>query len=412
MRWLWSVAAVTFGSTQLIWSADALSQEIALIGMARGNDYSAPPPNWRVWVAAYVNGTQGQTRTSEGELYYYPVRATTGQVKLVFWRTGYRGVGEDLVLNGGSPLRRDVVLRRIQSYSTGSVAERSANLQRELNEQAELAKLGGTEARDVFLWNLHLYEQIYRNSELSRDVRDFSSRADVTSMRMQGFQLERASLYERISEQESGGAPRIGTEEIVRGMENPSLGSVIRSELIRILSRDGTSDELRPTTIEALRRVALGTDPAVAVAAFTALLRIGGTSDRSFVLQSAESSNSEHAVAAVGAIGAVRFPEGVDALVRMLQNRTDPRLRIVATHALVAVAPQRALPLLGQMMSATETPQVTLSALEAFQSARISQADSAALRQALVRLQSHPNLEVRAEARRALGTENRSGPRE
>lgn len=393
-----AVAAAFLSAIALTPLSVAHGQQVIVMGEARGNDHLTPPPRWSVLVTAWVNGIPGQEIYSNGVNYTYPLHPP-GPVKLVYSSAGYQQHGEDVSLTGGNPLRKDVVLKRIVPYRTGSLEERRTKLREELNEQAEIARIGGAAAQDVYRWNLHLYERLYRSTELSRDVREFSSRSDITMMqRTDGF-LERQSMYERLLPESTNAGSSFSSSEITQSLRKRLLGTTIRCRLAWMLIDASPVGEERQEALETLRSLATEGDPQLTTSAFGGLLRLGDSNDVAQVVQAMHSTSATLAFSAVNAIRITRFGEGANPLIALVQSALEPQLRAVAAHALAAVAPERATPVLLRTLSLTEQPEVLLSTLEALQTYRVfTSADQVALR----RLLSHPNGEIRTEAARAL----------
>lgn len=390
-------SAALFCATSLLPLSNARGQQVTVMGEVRGNDQVTPPPGWRVNVTSWINGRSGTQIISNGVNYIYPVRPP-GPVQLVYSSAGYRSRGEDVTFTGGNPLRKDVVLNRITSYRTGSLQEQRAQLHQELEEQAELARIGGAAAQDVFRWNLHLYELLYRNTELSWDVRAFSSRPDVISMqRTEGF-LERQALYERLVDESTEPRYALSPDEITEALRARSLGTAIRTRLLWMLIDGAPAGEQRQRALDALRSVELEGDPTLTAVAFVGLLRLGNPTDVALVLRAAGSTQPIPAFAAVDAIRITRHGEGADALISLVQSGRESQLRAAAAHALVTVAPDRATPVLLRTLSSAAQPEVTLSILDAFQGSRKFASADPALQAALHRLLAHPNEEIRIEA--------------
>lgn len=399
LRFVASAAFVCM--TSLLPLSNASGQQVNVMGEARGDDHGTPPPGWTVIVTSWINGVAGETINSNGVNYIYPLQPP-GPAKLVYSREGYRSRGEDVIFTGGNPLRKDVVLERIKQYRTGSLPERSARLRQELDQQAELARMGGAAAQEVFRWNLQLYERLYRNTELSRDVREFSSRPDIISMvRTDGF-LERDPIYERLLDASPNADPAFSPDEITAALRARSLGATIRSHLIWMLIDDAPTGDERQRALDAIRAVALEEDPGLSVAAFAALLRLGDPNDVALVLRAAVSTNSVRATSAINAIRISRLDEGADALIAIVQSGREPQLRAAAAYALASVAPERGTPALLRTLSSAEQPPVMLSTLDALGESRSLASADPTLQAALRRLLSHPNGEIRVEAAKVL----------
>jgi hypothetical protein len=319
-------------------------------------DRDADRADWSFEVSGEMEGgglLPESPKTSSQEMYYFAADQNT-TVSFIFNRAYYRAKRSPWVnitsgLSDPYRIMPNMTLSRIQSQQTtasippkvtasanvfinasykpqGNETAAAENLKKELEEQAELARVSKT--ADVFQFNLEVYEDAYRNQPeaMRRGIAQF--RGDLKYQDVSVAPVGRAELYKKMIRRERGEKVDIDAGSLFNMANDDSVSPTIRKQSIRSMSLGTIGTASNDQTLDFLRRNARDPFSKFHVTAMTQLIKIGPQSDKAEILKTLESNDAQVVAPVLTAIEAAKWEAGKDAVIKLsLNQKSDPSIK-------------------------------------------------------------------------------------
>jgi hypothetical protein len=330
--------AVLVAAVLLSVSASAQAQKF-IHGSVRGTDHrDVVPPTFAVTVTAVDVSTDRPLarETFIGALFGMSVEHNR-TVKLIFQSDGYAPYTVPRIDTGTE--RRvykvppvPVVLSRIYGRSLAG-----KQVGEELRRSRAVAKITG--AVDVFLYNLEIYKQVYRDKpDVLTEIERFKTETKASEEFRELLTPERESQMNSFGEIirfRSRSISTLNPGTALDLIKDDTIFPGIRAQAAQAFTAlEGRSPEMTARALEYFREQAASSDSSLLAPSYAALVSIGAEADVNMVLEKINGTDFEQSVAAMAAVAEARLARGIPALSELLKPEADPTLKLVAASSL------------------------------------------------------------------------------
>lgn len=349
--------------------------DTSLYGSIKGSDHNGEVPiGFTVHLSAAISGEDKPyaSRNSQGPAFQIRVPTNTA-INLSIQSDGYEPLTIERISTANiSPADGyqvppiPVTLTRI----LGSSLSR-AEIKTRLRRARVSARLTG--AVDLFLYNLEIYRDAYRNdAAILNEIEEFENETksdDSFKYLLWPKRLQEMKVYREIINKNKGKpVPASNPGSLLNLIQDRSIFPGIRAKAINAFTTMDVDGELMIRALDYFREQSRDIRSELFFPALTALARRGTDSDKQMVIAGVKNADFYQAVGSINAVGEASLAQGSAAVAERLRAEPEVSLQVMALASLQKLAESGntvAIKALIDTLSSDDTALVRARAAEA-----------------------------------------------